>query len=87
MPGGDLQQGRLAGAVAADQADPLAGADREVAPVSSGVPPKVSAISLSWISGGAILGLSRALLAADRLVQRREERRAVGRLERGAGRR
>ena len=29
-PGGDLQQGRLAGAVAADEADALAGSDREL---------------------------------------------------------
>src|SRR5436309_1906453 len=57
-------------------------------PDNSGVPPKVSAISFNWISGGAI-GLSSILVrrrrgalaldAADGLVERREERRAVAR--------
>ena len=47
QPGGDLEQGRFARAVAADQADALAGRDRELGAVSSGVPPKVSAMSLS----------------------------------------
>src|SRR5262249_34040707 len=59
-------------------------------PVSSGVPPKVSAISLSWISGGAIAsallqilacGLlgAAALDAADGLVECGDESRAVAR--------
>src|SRR5205085_8623151 len=56
-------------------------------PVSSGVPPKVSAMSFNWISGGAIaLALVRrglcgalALDAADGLVERREKRRTVAR--------
>src|SRR3954454_23343824 len=55
-------------------------------PASNGVPPKVSAISFNWISGGAIkisilvwCGLLRplALDAADGLVERRQKRRAV----------
>src|SRR4051812_33073326 len=60
-------------------------------PDNSGVPPKVSAISFNWISGGAIgfgstlvrcrlVGLL-ALDAADGLVERGEERRAVTRRE------
>src|SRR3954452_5802226 len=56
-------------------------------PVNSGVPPKVSAISFNWISGGAIaLALVRrglrsalALDAADGLVERRQERRTIAR--------
>src|ERR1700704_6948699 len=57
-------------------------------PDNSGVPPKVSAISFNWISGGAIIasilvwcGLLRplALDAADGLVARRQEGRAVAR--------
>src|SRR4051812_14342756 len=61
-------------------------------PASSGVPPKVSEISLNWISGGAmafgstLLWRARirfaALDAADGLVERRQERRAVARRER-----
>src|SRR6185437_7448652 len=58
-------------------------------PDNSGVPPKVSAMSLSWISGGAIvpgsilllLGAS-ALNAADGLIERRQKSRAVARGER-----
>src|SRR5215475_14055119 len=54
-------------------------------PDSSGVPPKVSAMSFNWISGGAIaLVLARrrllraaALDAADGLIERRQECRAV----------
>ena len=56
--GGDLQQRRLAGTVAADEADALAGRHAEFGDVSSGVPPNVSAISFSWISGGAIVSLA-----------------------------
>src|SRR6266566_6784377 len=58
-------------------------------PDNSGVPPKVSAMSFNWISGGAIgfgsilvrrrLRGALALDAADGLVERREERRAVAR--------
>src|ERR1700730_11155330 len=51
-------------------------------PASSGVPPKVSAISLSWTSGAAISASRLALRAADRLVERSQERRAVARRER-----
>src|ERR1700722_10402834 len=51
-------------------------------PVSSGVPPKVSAMSLSWTSGAAISASRLALGAADRLVERGQERRAVARCER-----
>src|SRR5215470_11561944 len=59
-------------------------------PDRSGVPPKVSAMSFNWISGGAIvltLLLGRqiralALDAADGLVERREEGRTVARRER-----
>src|SRR5262249_42789054 len=55
--------------------------------VSTGVPPKVSAISLSWIRGGAIASTlpgrrllgAAALDAADGLVERRDEGRAVAR--------
>src|SRR6476620_12785585 len=58
-------------------------------PERSGVPPKVSAMSFNWISGGAmVLALARygligavALDAADGLVERRQERRAVARRE------
>src|SRR6202011_5848902 len=61
-------------------------------PDNSGVPPKVSAISFNWISGGAI-GLTSilfdgrlrgplALDAANGLIERRQERRAVARGER-----
>src|ERR1700688_3557000 len=56
-------------------------------PDNSGVPPKVSLMSFSWIRGGAmafdsILVLrgsidALALDAADGLVERRQERRAV----------
>src|SRR3982074_3233531 len=60
-------------------------------PDNSGVPPKVSAMSFNWISGGAIrfnstlfrrrrFGLI-ALDAADRLIECRQERRAVARRE------
>jgi len=52
--GGDLQQGRLAGPVAADQARPSPGETDSSTGSSSGVPPKVSAMSASWTSGGAI---------------------------------
>src|SRR6266576_2223466 len=61
-------------------------------PDNSGVPPKVSAICLSWISGGAMLfnstlvlrGLFCALTldTADGLIERRQKRRAVARRER-----
>src|ERR1700687_3363915 len=61
-------------------------------PDNSGVPPKVSLMSFNWISGGAIAfgsilvrrGLigAWALDAADRLIERREKRRAVARGER-----
>src|ERR1700761_3821613 len=54
-------------------------------PASNGVPPKVSAISFNWISGGAMistllllddgLGGPLALDAADGLVERRQEGR------------
>src|SRR6185437_14214597 len=62
-----------------------AGDTESSTPVSSGVPPKVSAISLSWISGGAIASAlacrrllgAAALDASDGLVERRQERRAV----------
>src|ERR1700737_2874419 len=60
-------------------------------PDNSGVPPKVSAMSFNWISGGAMLlnstlfldGLVRpfALDAADGLIERRQKRRAVARCE------
>src|ERR1700730_4170395 len=52
-------------------------------PDSSGVPPNVSFISFNWISGGAMVSSillpfgALALDAADGLVERREERRAV----------
>src|SRR6201999_271056 len=56
-------------------------------PASNGVPPKVSAMSFNWISGGAMVstlllfdaGLSGppALDAANGLVERRDEGRAV----------
>ena len=52
QPRRDLQQRRLARAVAPDQADPLAAATASSAPSSSGVPPKVSAMSLSWRGRG-----------------------------------
>src|SRR5262245_57058035 len=56
-------------------------------PDNSGVPPKVSRMSFNWISGGAIystlvrrgLLCALALDAADGLVERRQERRAVAR--------
>src|SRR5665213_4527029 len=58
-------------------------------PDNSGVPPKVSAMSFSWIRGGAIVFGSILLLfgalapgAADGLVERRQESRAVARGER-----
>src|SRR4029079_15149051 len=59
-------------------------------PDNSGVPPNVSLISFNWISGGAIYstlvrrGLLRPLSldAADGLIQRREEGRAVARRKR-----
>src|SRR6266481_6135507 len=61
-------------------------------PDNSGVPPKVSAISFNWISGGAIgfssilvrrrLRGALALDAADGLVERGQERRAVARRKR-----
>src|ERR1700694_1844043 len=61
-------------------------------PDNSGVPPKVSAMSFNWISGGAIfcnstLVLRRlfcllALDAADGLIERGQERRTVARRER-----
>ena len=60
-------------------------------PDNSGVPPKVSLMSFNWISGGAMafsstLFLRRllgalALDAADGLIERRQERRAVARCE------
>src|SRR5215475_3048065 len=63
-----------------------AGDTESSTPVSSGVPPKVSAISLSWISGGAIASVlacrllsAAALDAADGLVERVDEGRAVAR--------
>src|SRR5271154_3323663 len=54
-------------------------------PDKSGVPPKVSLMSFSWISGGAMVSIlmwrrllgSLALDAADGLIERREECRAV----------
>src|SRR6266404_804262 len=58
-------------------------------PDNSGMPPKVSLISFNWIRGGAMVlnsilvrrGLLRplALDAADGLVERRQECRAVAR--------
>src|ERR1700733_6576813 len=56
-------------------------------PDNSGVPPKVSLISFNWISGGAIISIlllcgwlgALALDAANGLVERRQERRAVAR--------
>src|SRR5262249_43174384 len=51
-------------------------------PSSSGVPPKVSPMSLSWMRGAAISASLRTLEAADRLVERREEGGAVARRER-----
>src|SRR6266849_4689265 len=60
-------------------------------PDNSGVPPKVSAISFNWISGGAMFfnslflrGLlcALALDAADGLIERRQKRRTVARRER-----
>src|SRR5579872_7031459 len=56
-------------------------------PESSGVPPNVRLMSLSWMSGGAIalIPVCRRLLgataldAADGLVERRQEIRAVAR--------
>src|SRR5260370_21544155 len=56
-------------------------------PDKSGVPPKVSAMSFNWISGGAIVFISTlflyglicplALDAADGLIERGQKRRAV----------
>jgi hypothetical protein len=51
--GGDLQQRRLAGAVAADKADLVAGLHLQAAPFSSGAPPKLRKISSSFRMGGA----------------------------------
>src|SRR5277367_2315198 len=61
-------------------------------PASNGVPPKVSAMSFNWISGGAMvstlllldggLGGPLALDAANGLIERRQECRAVARSER-----
>src|SRR6476660_6338640 len=61
-------------------------------PDNSGVPPKVSAMSFNWISGGAIVFDSTlflyglicplALDAADGLIERGQKRRAVARRER-----
>src|SRR5262249_7030124 len=59
-------------------------------PASSGVPPKVSLMSLSWISGGAIASVlargrllsAAALDTANGLVGRREECGAVARRKR-----
>src|SRR5512141_2557100 len=58
-------------------------------PDSSGVPPKVNLMSFNWISGGAMVLCSilvlrgpigaLALNAADGLVERRQECRAVAR--------
>src|SRR6476661_576211 len=58
-------------------------------PDNSGVPPKVSAMSFNWISGGAMALSSTLLLrgllwalaleAADGLIERREKRRTVAR--------
>src|SRR5689334_11908106 len=67
-----------------------AGDTESSTPLRSGVPPKVSLMSFSWISGGAIdLTLARrrlfgaaALNAADGLVERRQEGRTVARRER-----
>src|SRR6185437_3132778 len=52
-------------------------------PSSSGVPPKVSATSLSWISGGATVRLLPlcALQAVDRCVERGKEAGTVARRE------
>src|ERR1700732_4658248 len=60
-------------------------------PDNSGVPPKVSAMSFNWISGGAMVVRSTlflrrllgplALDAADGLIECRQERRAVARCE------
>src|SRR6267154_3006634 len=57
-------------------------------PDNNGVPPKVSAISFNWISGGAIgfnstlflrglFGFALALDAANGLIECRQKRRAV----------
>src|SRR5271154_6782639 len=65
-------------------------------PDNSGVPPKVSAMSFSWISGGAMISCSTLLLCglvgplaldtADGLVECGQKRRAVARGKRsGAG--
>src|SRR5258707_2370800 len=61
-------------------------------PDNSGVPPKVSTISFSWIRGGAMdynstlflrcLIRPLALDAADGLIERRQKRRAVARRKR-----
>src|SRR6266700_3646597 len=61
-------------------------------PDNSGVPPKVSAMSFNWISGGAMRSDSTLVLCgrirlpaldpADGLVERRQERRAVAGCER-----
>src|SRR6185312_12126715 len=67
-----------------------AGDTESSTPDNSGVPPKVSLISLSWISGGAIASTlacrrllgAAALDAADGLVERGQERGAVARRER-----
>src|ERR1700676_1880291 len=58
-------------------------------PDNSGVPPKVSAMSFNWISGGAMAidsvlvrggrGRLLALNAADGLIKRRQERRTIAR--------
>src|SRR5215467_1824801 len=55
-------------------------------PSSSGVPPKVSAMSLSWMRGATIVlcdsAALRALQAANGLVERGQEGGAVARRER-----
>src|SRR3977135_2349734 len=61
-------------------------------PDNSGVPPKVSAMSFNWISGGAMVFSSTLLLcclihalaldASDGLIERRQKCRAVARRER-----
>src|ERR1700759_5513547 len=57
-------------------------------PDSKGVPPKVSLMSLSWISGGAMMSALLRLLvgalarnAANGLVERRQECGALARRE------
>ena len=65
QPGRNAQQGGLAGAIAPDQADPVAATTASSAPESRGVTPKVTMMSCSKSSGGGIAKeISRMALAS-----------------------